>query len=181
MAMTLTELRVEMKQFAGDTSIDNTLADSFINQAYTGNVFFDALPRQTLFDMYGTDTKVELQMDSVYKFYFLDIPKANLHVFESNIEPVDRASDAVNIRLFYPVKDIQYSAFYNTVTKLTDPSDATVLVRDHDYLLAMKSAELYCLTYNENDKAQALEALFIKRLADRPQVIRQKFIPYASS
>lgn len=179
--MTLAELRTEMKQFAGDSSIDNTLADAFINQAYVGNVFFDALPRQTLFDYYGIDTKAELQMDSVYKYYFLDLAKANLHTFQSDIEPIDRASDAVNIRLFFPVKDIKYSAFYNTVEKLVDTTDATVLMNDHDYLLAMKGAELYCLTYNEQDKATALEALFIKRLADRPQVIRQKFIPYASS
>lgn len=180
--LTLAELRNKFKEYAGDMSIDNTLVDSFINEMYTGGTFLSALPRQTLLDQYGVDVDVEeLAYDDAKRFYYLEIDKANLFIFHSEQEPLLRRSSSTKIKFYFQEQKISYTVIYLSITKLVNTTDATILTPQHDYLLAILSAQKYCLTYNEADKAQALWAEFQTRLVETPQVVKQKFISYVAS
>lgn len=182
MSLTLADLRQKFKEYAGDTSIDNTLVDSFLNEMYTGQTFFSHLPRQTLLDAYGIDTDVnELAYDENKRLYYLEIDKANLFIFHSEQEPLLRRSSATKLKLYFQDQKLSYTAIYTGLQKLVNTTDTTVLTAHHDYLLAILSAQKYCLTYNEADKAQALFAEFQTRMMETPQTIKQKFISYVPS
>lgn len=180
--LTLAELRTQFKNYAGDTSIANTLVDSFLNEALTGGEFLSSLPRQTLLDEYGVDTDVDqLAYDENKRLYYLEIPKAGLFLFHGEKEPALRRSTSTTIKLYFQEQKISYSVIYLDLSKLTTDTQQSPLLQHHDYMLAIQSASNYCLSFNEMDKSMALQQKFQERLMNSPQVIKQKFIDYVPS